>query len=583
MKRSQRIGSKIIGITLMMFILLLAVTAGMMVYNSKQSIQGAVGNQAISVAQNMATYIDAEKYKELIANPGETEVYWELREQLNDLREANGVLFAYTYAVPKSEGEPATFLVDGMPKEDVENAAVLGETSSSTLYEHLIEAQNKGSYKSKILESDYGEFVSGTIPLKDENGDVYAFLGVDIDASYVKEVTNAVAKSVLPIVLGIFVVITFLALLVIYFYVKKSLDPLKTLQEASQHLATGDIAGASAKIDDINTKSNNEITAFSKSFSIALNSLKETFSLILQRTDILGKVVQTLNDTAVEVNTSNSQIASSVELIAKSSEMQKNTNDEVTIAMNEMSVGTSRIADSTSDIAEASTGMTSIVTTTVDHSQTVVEQIHIVEESVLRTSNFVSEMSTKFNTIQEMVSIITSIADQTNLLALNAAIEAARAGEAGKGFAVVAEEVRKLAEMSRSSADDIQTQLQSFLALSNSALIEMDSSIEQVKEGTEAVRTIGETLLQIQAAVMQVDASIQDNSAVIEEMSAGSEEILASTEEMNRLMERSTMETHEVAKASDIQVEMITRLNEIVKQLDETSDNVINAIEKFKI
>ena len=92
--------------------------------------------------------------------------------------------------------------------------------------------------------------------------------------------------------------------------------------------------------------------------------------------------------------------------------------------MNEMSIGIQRLADTTSEIAESSSAMTGLVETSVSHSQEVVSQIQNVESSVLRTANHVEEMGDKFRSIEEMVTIITSIADQTNLLALNAAIEA---------------------------------------------------------------------------------------------------------------------------------------------------------------
>ena len=58
-------------------------------------------------------FIDAAKYEQLIEEPSENELYWELREQLNALREYNGVLYAYTYFVPEKDGD-IEFLVDGM-------------------------------------------------------------------------------------------------------------------------------------------------------------------------------------------------------------------------------------------------------------------------------------------------------------------------------------------------------------------------------------------------------------------------------------------------------------------------------------
>lgn len=64
--------------------------------------------------------------------------------------------------------------------------------------------------------------------------------------------------------------------------------------------------------------------------------------------------------------------------------------------------------------------------------------------------------SRQIHKITELTEEILGIAGTTNLLALNASIEAARAGEAGRGFAVVAEEIRKLADSSRESANNIQ-------------------------------------------------------------------------------------------------------------------------------
>lgn len=581
MRKIDQLGSRIILMISAVFIVILVVNMFMTINNSKRSVEATVGEQTINTATNIATFLEADKYKELANDPSENDLYWALREQLNDLREYNGVLYAYTYFVPEQNGAVNLF-VDGMPVDDVENASIIGEESSSTVYEHIKAVDDTGSYISEVFNTEYGSYITGIVPLKAANGELVAYVGVDIDASYIEELSGAVTKQVAPVMFLTFIVLILMALVAIYIYVKRALQPLETMQQAVTNLAAGDIEAAAKTIDSIELRTKNEIQQFAVSFKQSLSQLAKTFSTIRAKTGHLEKSVIEMDGVAKEVTAANTIITTNVAHIASSSEMQKLSNDEVMQAMGEMATGVQRLADTTAEIAESSNDMTLLVETSVDESKTVMKQIQQVEQAVVRTATHVGEMGSKFHSIEQMVSVITDIADQTNLLALNAAIEAARAGEAGKGFSVVADEVRKLAEMSRSSATEIHEHLQSFLQITERTLVEMATTTTDVKAGTEAVDAIGSKLQRILLAVNGVNEKIQDDSAVIEQMSAGAEEILASTEEMNRLVTTTTMETYEMAQSTDSQVELMDRLKDVVKLLDTTSQDVVREVEKFK-
>ncbi len=582
MRATGKLSNKIVLMSFVMLLALLAFFIVTTIYTAKSSVNKTMGTQAVAVAGNIAKRLNADEYEQLSQDPKESELYWQLRQELNELREINGVLYAYTFAVPK-EDKKVRFLVDGMPVDDQENAGVIGDESASTYYKDLKKVMDTGNYYSDILHSDFGDYLSGTVPLKDASGNIVAFVGVDIEATEVSGVTNAVLTAILPALIVVILALIGLVMFIMYRYINRALKPLTNLGVAAQNFAQGDIAKASMAVEEIQLTGENEITIFAQSFKESLQRLKETFHTIQQRTLALQSVVQKIDETTHHVETSNAQIADRIIEIAAGSEQQQQNNQEVVLTMNEMSIGIQRLADTTSEIAESSSAMTGLVETSVGHSQEVVSQIQNVEASVLRTANHVEEMGEKFRSIEEMVTIITSIADQTNLLALNAAIEAARAGEAGKGFAVVADEVRKLAEMSKSSADEIHMHLESFKKITDRALQEMSSSTVDVQAGNKAVQYIGVSLEQILQSVIEVNNKIQDDSAVIEEMSAGSEEILATIEQMNDIAKHSVLGTKEVATSSDLQVSMVSELNEVVTILDQTSKEVIDTINTFKL
>ena len=119
--------------------------------------------------------------------------------------------------------------------------------------------------------------------------------------------------------------------------------------------------------------------------------------------------------------------------------------------------------------------------------------------------------------IGEVLELINEIAEQTNLLALNAAIEAARAGEAGKGFAVVASEVRKLAERSIRSTDEIKEIITSVQDETNATIMATEQGAKQAREVGELMSSTSDVLDEsLSATEQQREAANQVSSAMVE-------------------------------------------------------------------
>ncbi|MDP2833939.1 MAG: methyl-accepting chemotaxis protein [Pseudomonadota bacterium] len=183
-----------------------------------------------------------------------------------------------------------------------------------------------------------------------------------------------------------------------------------------------------------------------------------------------------------------------------------------------------------------------------------------IADAVNGTASTIRELEGYSDQISSIVQVIKDIADQTNLLALNAAIEAARAGEQGRGFAVVADEVRKLAERTGNSTQEISAMIGKIQQGTQRAAQEMEAGVKRVSDGVDLAHRAGDSVTGIRDSADRATRAVDDINLALREQSVAARDIAQKVERIAQGSEESSASVQQTAAAAQRLAELAHEL-----------------------
>lgn len=371
---------------------------------------------------------------------------------------------------------------------------------------------------------------------------------------------------------------TALIVIVIGFILSTSMGTtIRKIMNGLEKASTGDLTV------DIHTRRKDEFMILCESTNQMLGNIRA----LINKADTVAKALGNaservggnsgiLLEETKSITTSISDVEQGIVMQAKDAENCLTRMDDLSKKIGVVSENTGKIAD----IADVTKSTVSDGLATIDTLQDKVKATTQVTAEVI--SN-IEDLEKASQSIANIVGAINDIADETSLLSLNASIEAARAGDAGRGFAVVAESIRKLAEQSLNSVNEIrnivgkiQKQTVDTVEVAKQAELIVNSQEEALKATIAVFRDIdkhvsglAENLSQISAGIDEMEGAKKDTLAAIESISAVAEETASAVTEVN--------------EAAGRQLEAVKKLNNESEELIGRSEDLVEAINKFTI
>ncbi|MFT4415823.1 methyl-accepting chemotaxis protein [Fredinandcohnia humi] len=460
--------------------------------------------------------------------------------------------------------EGYTFILTGQKKYLVHPTEKTGEEVQGNVYSKLMYQDQKGHIYDET-NADEIDFVTNELT-------GWKIAGL-MQQGEIDQAIQPILLTTLAVV-AIFIIIGVVVSIII---VRSITKPLSLLVDVTEKVSNGDLSHS------VNVKNNDEVGKLGNSFNKMLGSLRELITHVGEKSELLASSSEELNASSEQNSQATEQVANAIQEVAVGTDQQTEMVRQTNEIVKEMSLGIQQIEMNSQNVSRTSSEALRVVENGERAIQLSIQQMQQINESVTDLGTIIYSLGERSEEINQIVNVISDIAGQTNLLALNAAIEAARAGEHGKGFAVVADEVRKLAEQSAKSTENIRQLISSIQADTKQAVESMNKGTEETEKGINVVNDAGGSFKQIQQFVDNISTQIQEVSASIEQMSQGAQQVVEAVSEIDEIANKTTHQSQDVSAATEEQLASMQEIASSAASLSFMAEELQEAVKKFRL
>lgn len=321
--------------------------------------------------------------------------------------------------------------------------------------------------------------------------------------------------------------------------------------------------------------------------SHSINSMLQSMQLLMEKVNMVSSLVATsskeVNENSNMFVTATNDIHTAITEIEQGVMSQAEESEKCLLQMSDLAEKINVLYTNTDAIEDISNTTKEFV----NQGMNIVAQLNQKSKDTQAVTasiiNGIGGLKEESKSIGSIIEVISSIADQTSLLSLNASIEAARAGESGKGFAVVADEIRKLAEESMQAVGRISDIIERINTQTEKTVKTAQQAEQIVSSQADSLETTIQLFSGINKHVEELVSNLDTIAQGVKRMEDTKNQTLAAIESISAVSEQSASATTEVSATISDQLDAAQHMNSTSTTLQNNSEDLMDAIEQFKL